>query len=116
MRIILDADTGDCPGAVCKILTAGRGRERSILVQADWDAPSVAAAFGWRLVKVQKAAGGKVRDNASGRGRGQCQHRGTDGTIRCPDCGVEPGDFIGAAVSWIAAHDGKTATDPGYFS
>ncbi len=97
--ITLDTDTSDCPGAVCKIL-AENGK--SILVQQDWDAPGIASTFGWNMREVQKDGG-------------DCDHRGTDGTIDCPDCGLKPGTFIEAAMDWIQSNDGATAEDPGYF-
>ncbi len=64
--------------------------DESILIQTDWDFPSLARTLGWR---------GKI-------GRERCQHRGTDGTVTCPDCGLKASDFIGAAIDWLDKHDG----------
>lgn len=104
-RIILDSDTSDCPGAVCKIVNAENNRD--ILVQTDWDAPSVASSFGWdmRSVQVQNAGYYGVR----------CNHSGTDGTVDCPDCGLKASTFISEAMDWINSNDGAEADDPGYF-
>jgi hypothetical protein len=72
---------------------------KSILVQTDWDRPGLARSFGWN---------GKV-------GRERCQHRGTDGTVKCPDCGRTPSRFIEAATDWLDSHEGAVVSDPGYF-
>jgi hypothetical protein len=101
-RIILDSDTSDCPGAVCKILNADN-ENHNILVQTDWDAPSVASSFGWNMREVQV-------QNA-----GSCNHSHTDGTVDCPDCGIKATTFINAAIEWINDNDGVDADDPGYF-
>jgi len=66
--------------------------EETILFQTDWDFPGLARALGWN---------GKVR-------RERCPHRGTDGTITCPDCGKSAGEFIGAATQWLDGHCGQT--------
>lgn len=66
--------------------------EKSVLFQTDWDFPGLARSLGWR---------GKI-------GRERCQHRGTDGTVDCPDCGRKAGDFISAAREWLDAHTGCT--------
>jgi hypothetical protein len=95
-KIILDADTGDCPGCVCKILN----ESRSILMQSDYEAPSVASSFGWSVKTVRR--------------RG-CSHDGTDGTIDCKICGVTASQFIKSAQDYIEANDGKSVDDPGYF-
>lgn len=64
--------------------------EESALFQTDWDFPGLARSLGWR---------GKI-------GREHCDHRGTDGTIDCPDCGRKAGDFIAAASDWLHSHCG----------
>ena len=98
MKITLDADTSDCPGAVCKILSEDG---RSVLVQVDYDAPGVASSFGWTISSV--------------RPENKCEHNHTDGTVDCPDCGVKAIDFISEASDWITANDGAETDDPGYF-
>lgn len=75
----------------------------NLLVQSDWDYPSIAGTFGWSLRGTQYG-------NAT-----PCDHSGTDGTIACPDCGIPAGSFIADAAEWIADHYGTTADDPGYF-
>lgn len=97
-KITLDADTGDCPGCVCKVLSDD-GRSR--LVQSDYEDPGVASSFGWSVKRVRRKG---------------CQHSGTDGTIDCPDCGVKAGQFIQSAQEFIEANDGKRVEDPGYFN
>jgi hypothetical protein len=62
----------------------------TILFQTDWDYPGLARSLGWK---------GKI-------GRERCQHRGTDGTVRCPECDRSAGEFIQAAGQWLDAHDG----------
>lgn len=64
--------------------------EDSVLFQTDWDFPGLARDLGWN---------GKV-------GRERCQHRGTDGTVTCPDCGRSASEFIAAAANWLDAHCG----------
>ena len=60
--------------------------------QTDWDFPALARQFGWN---------GKIK-------RGdKCAHRGTDGTVTCPDCGATAGQFISAAAEFLDANDGK---------
>lgn len=88
---------------VCEIVRHGKNKDKSIFVQSDWDAPGVARAFGWDMVEVQAEGG-------------ECEHRHTDGTIDCPDCGLKASDFIQAACLWIEDNDGKSVEDPGYFT
>lgn len=104
-KIILDADTSDCPGCVCKILN--HNESRSILVQEDYGALGVASSFGWSLRVVQS----KVFERVIGR----CDHHRTDGSVDCPDCGVKASAFIASATEWINENDGAEADDPGYF-
>lgn len=104
-KIILDADTGDCPGCVCKILSGDESK--SILVQADYEAPSVASSFGWSLRSVQPQNYGYYGIT--------CHHENTDGTVDCKHCGAKASTFIAAASEWISENDGIEADDPGYF-
>lgn len=98
MRITWNTDVKApcCPGEI----VADDGQ--TVLVQTDWDFPGVASSFGWDIASVAVERG--------------CLHSGTDGTIRCPNCRLQPGDFIDAAREWLDDHDGATADDPGYFS
>lgn len=102
-KIILDTDARGC---VCKILQAGR-ESQSVLVQTDYESPSVASSFGWSIRSVQ---------NETDRRYGViCDHQHTDGTIDCPACGIKASAFIAAAQEWIDENDGIEAEDPGYF-
>lgn len=121
-RIIWDTDSNS--PAAGQIVDAATGR--SILVQADWDYPSVASSFGWSVRSVQP----QVRyccGDAEHCGDAECQecneaaliacakltcdHEGTDGTVTCPDCGLTASDFISAAADWLADNDGAEAED-----
>jgi len=130
--ITWDTDV-NAPGAAGQILgETGLG----ILIQTDWDYPGVAQAFGWSIQQVQVcSACGKVQTDVLDRGGSECwdcedcaenpdgytagintcDHRHTDGTVDCPDCGVTAAQFITAAGEWLDSHDGETAEDPGYF-
>lgn len=77
-------------------------RMRSRLIQVDWDFPALATAFRWNIRSVQLPGQ-------------KCDHRGTDGTGPCPDCGIGPGVFIQSAREWLDDHHGSVAPDPGYF-
>lgn len=112
MNIILDADTSDCPGAVCKILN--ESETKSILVQVDYDACGVASSFGW---SVQEVKGNIAKFDEKGNivHNVKCDHSGTDGTIDCKTCGVKAMQFIESAIDYINSNDGKVAEDPGYF-
>lgn len=70
--------------------------EESILFQTDWDFPALARNLGWS---------GKVE-------RERCQHRGTDGTVDCPDCGLTASQFIQAASDWLYARCGQVFRKP----
>lgn len=98
MKITLEANPSDAP--CCLKLIAEDGRD--LLIQTNWDLPCIASTFGWSMDSVQKA------------GR-HCEHSGTDGTIACPECSLQAGDFIAAARQWIDDHDGAETDDPGYF-
>lgn len=97
-----NVDAPCCPG---EIVNEDDGR--TVLVQTDWDFPSVARTFGWSIQDVQVM-------NAHYYGV-PCKHEGTDGTIDCPDCGYPASGFIREAQDWLDEHDGVTADDPGYF-
>lgn len=78
-----------------------RRKVPSILIQTDWEHPSIASTFGWSIRDVQCNT--------------RCDHRHTDGTVDCPDCGLSAGEFISAAAEWLDDNIGETADDPGYF-
>jgi hypothetical protein len=75
--------------------------DRSILVQSDWDYPGLANSFGW---------------SPSMAGRQDCPDgcRGTDGTVKCPDCGTDAGVYIAAAADYLDSCS-LIVEDPGYF-
>ncbi len=79
----------------------------SLLVQVDYDYPSVASTFGWYI--------GSVEEPLPHGYSLPCEHGGTDGTVDCHDCGMTAADFIAAAVDYLDSQDGATADDPGYF-
>lgn len=98
-----DVNAPCCPGEIVN------DDGRTVLIQADWDYPGTARTFGWDIRQVTK----ELPDGmAIGAG---CLHEGTDGTVRCPNCKIEPGVFIESARQWLGEHDGATADDPGYF-
>jgi hypothetical protein len=88
-------------------ITADDGRDT--LVQLDYDYPGVAGTFGWSPQTVQVQGRGY-------HGLAPCDHRGTDGTIDCPDCGISALALITDAAEYLDDHDGATAEDPGYFT
>ncbi len=69
----------------------------SVLIASDWDFPGLARDLGWN---------GKL-------GRGDhCSHRGTDGTVSCPDCGRGASAFISAAREYLDSRCGQSFNDP----
>jgi hypothetical protein len=81
--------------------------DHSMLVQTDWDFPSLASAFGWSMRNVQSE---DVAHATS-----PCRHSSTDGTITCGDCKLTAGDFINSAREWLDENIGKIVEDCGYF-
>lgn len=75
---------------------------RDILIQTDYDYPGTASTFGWSPRAIQPESG-------------ECDHTGTDGTVKCPDCGMSASAFICAAYQFLMDNAGKTVRDPGYF-
>ena len=112
MKIILDSDTSDCPGAVCKILSESEVMSR--LVQSDYDACGVASSFGWSVKDVPGRVA-KFDSDLNVIEKYDCCHSGTDGTMDCESCGVKAMQFISSAIEYISNNDGKTVEDPGYF-
>lgn len=117
-----DVNAPCCPGEIVN------DDGRTLLIQTDWDFPGTASTFGWSLRSVQKcpACGSTdctveddiaTCDNCDCRCRAfePCEHDGTDGTVKCEECGCNPGDFIHASGNWLSDNDGLTADDPGYF-
>jgi len=74
--------------------------EESALFQTDWEFPGLAQSLGWN---------GKI-------GREKCDHRGTDGTVDCPECGKTAIQFIMEAEEWLDARVGKVfVKDVGHY-
>jgi len=101
-KITLDTDV--CGGAHCLIVNDDGD---DVLIQFDTDLPGVASTFGWSMRDVQVLNSGYYGVT--------CDHRGTDGTVDCPECGIKASTFIAEAMEWINSNDGATADDPGYF-
>jgi hypothetical protein len=93
----------DCHAPCVGMIVNADDETQTVLVQTDWDYPGVAGTFGWSIREVQADEGV------------ECDHRHTDGTVKCQDCGLTPTDFINAARSFLEDADGATADDPGYF-
>lgn len=70
----------------------------STLYQQDLDYPSLADRFGWSIRNVKPH-------------EGVCYHRGTDGTIDCPDCGTPALEFMAAAAAYLRENIGKTVEE-----
>jgi hypothetical protein len=76
----------------------------TLLVQTDWDYPALASDFGWNIREVQF-------DGTTG-----CDHSGSDGTVRCPNCSLTADAFIESARNFLLDSIGNIAPDPGYFT
>ena len=76
---------------ITRYLIRGPWKPALWFVQTDWEYPALARALGWR---------GKV-------GREKCEHRSTDGTVKCRECGREAGAFISAARDYLDANIGR---------
>ena len=66
--------------------------EKTILVQSDWEFPSLARSMGWIPCPCGK----------------------TDGTVDCPH--RKASEMIEDAQAWIDEHLGDVFPDPGYFA
>lgn len=108
MNIILDSNPSDAP--CCVKIIADNGQD--LLIQSDWDFVGIASTFGFSLASVQGPGREWHLENFD---NPPCQHRKTDGTVVCPDCGVQPGRFIEAAREWLDDNDGAQVEDPCYF-
>jgi hypothetical protein len=111
MKIQLDANPDDAPGCV-KILRCDKigidqpafgDDDGSILVQTDYYFCGVASTFGWSPALLRSPS------------NPTCDHKGTDGTVDCPQCKLSVVAFIMSAREWIDNHDGMIVEDPGYF-
>ena len=121
MQITLDSNPSNAPG--CLLIVADNGEDR--LIQTDCDWPGIASTFGWTPVSKQRCRECGHIANVSdcqtwacgecGRVQAVCNHRGTDGTVNCPDCTIDASALIAAARDFLDEHDGATVEDPGYF-
>lgn len=71
------------------------------LVQCDWDYPAEACAIGWNLTRVQWRYGEVI--HLARRSDIGCDHNGTDGTVKCPHCGIPAIKFIQFAAEYLDA-------------
>lgn len=131
MKIRLDSSPCDAPCCMRVEQVDGDG---SILIQQDWDFPSLANTFGWDMQELQKlrkkgdckhpkfdtddydfVMSGELKCCSCGaKHPSPCDHSSTDGTVDC-SCGVTASQFIAAAGEWLRNNDGAEADDPGYF-
>ena len=78
----------------------------TVLVQVDYDFPSLASSLGWSPLSVQRSARhgkrytGPVRFNKEPCVTA-CLHPSTDGTVDCRECGCTAGDFIAGAARFL---------------
>lgn len=89
------------------------------LIDVDWDYPGLARTFGASLRTLVRAPIGdpevlSTDENGQIQRLYWCEHKGTDGTIACPDCGTQPGAFIAAAADYLD-NEPDPVEDPGYF-
>ena len=102
MKIKLDRASG-ISGYIVTLL----GTDKDILVQTDYDYPSLARVFGWDMLETQVMQMGYYGVI--------CNHLETDGTVNCPQCGLTPTTFINDADTFLSDNLGAIAEDPGYF-
>ena len=69
----------------------------------DYNFPGVAQDLGWSLRRVQLRKGEVVVLKRRAKG---CEHRSTDGTVRCAECGVGAKAFIDAAREYLMERAG----------
>lgn len=101
-HIRLDSSPEDAPCCIKVVSHDGR----DLLCQTDWDFPAVASVFGW---STDHPFAGKSDGEAC------LGSKLTDGTVKCPHCGLAAGWFIEQAREWLDENDGAIAEDPGYF-
>jgi len=110
-RIMLSVEQG---GYAIHNLDAPKGaseEERSVFVQTDYEFPAVAGTFGFDLSAVTDPDADDEEPAAK-----KCDHRSTDGSVACKECGLSAGVFIQAAMDFLDSNDGAEADDPGYFN
>jgi hypothetical protein len=87
------------PGGSYIVYGRGYGK-KGTLIQTDYAFPVVAQDLGWNIRRVQVDRRGGV-GHFKRVPKGGCPHRGTDGTVKCPDCGLTATDFISAAAEFL---------------
>ena len=83
MKIRYEVNPREAP---CAILVRNDTDERTVLIQLDWDYPSLASTFGWQ----------------------------PDGTIDCSH--KTASEHIREAFTFLRSHEGEEAEDSGYFA
>lgn len=73
------------------------------LYQCDYDFPSGASRCGWSIRRVQKRGSRTEHLSRAVRGKRNCEHRSTDGTVDCRECGVTASEFISAAAEFLGS-------------
>jgi hypothetical protein len=75
-------------------------------VRTDWEYPVAAEQVGWTIRRVQKRGRDTRFLSVARKGKHNCRHSHTDGTIDCPDCGVKAIAFIEAAGMYLRERAG----------
>ena len=95
ITIDIDSNYAPCCYLICKVDKNGnwntRDEDNTVLVQTDWDYPSIASSFGFV----------------------PCECGDTDGTIDCSH--KTASEMIIAAAEFLDDNLGKIIEDPGYF-
>jgi hypothetical protein len=90
VRVTVDRDSSyaPCSYLLCAVDADGnwdtRDDSRTVLIDSDWDYPSIAQYFGFQLC---------------------CGF--TDGTVDCPEHGTSATDMISDAADWLDDHRGE---------
>lgn len=94
----------------------------NVFIQTDWEYPGIAATFGWSPSQCKpndldedELADMTPEQQSWHHKQCRCEHKGTDGTVDCKDCGLEATDFIASAYDFLQENEGKIVEDPGYF-
>ena len=80
---------------------AGQFRYGTEIARIDWEYPALATRLGWSIRRVQRREKNIRFFKAARKGKNNCDHRGTDGTVNCPDCGVQAMAFVEAAAGYL---------------
>jgi hypothetical protein len=72
-------------------------------VQVDYEFPKAAESVGWTHRRVQKRGSRTVHLSRAMHAARNCEHRGSDGTVACPDCGITASEFIEAAADFLSS-------------